>query len=329
MKLHHRLPKFVFNLKEKLFKIKVPAKLVFLIIGLLSSVWFLVRVIPKPNRANYPCMQAAFPFMSGFVAYILGLMVTVFTFKKSKKNFINARYMSAAVFLCISIFAAIFSFTYDSIPVYANSKYLLGINQPIGVPRGLFPGRVVWAWDSTATNKNCTNVFGDGWFMSQNTDMTIVDQMVSDALLKLTEKSTIADAWDGLFKYFNNNHNKGNIGYQDGEKFFIRTNQVSASSSAYDSTTFEIKDQSRYGMAETSPQVILAILRQLVNVCGIKEESISLGDPMKHMYKHFFDMLHDEFPNVVYLDSDARFGRTAPAQPTEPSIYWILTVAIF
>jgi hypothetical protein len=29
--------------------------------GALAVIWFLVRVIPKPSRASYPCQRAAFP----------------------------------------------------------------------------------------------------------------------------------------------------------------------------------------------------------------------------------------------------------------------------
>ncbi|MBN2715807.1 MAG: DUF362 domain-containing protein [Deltaproteobacteria bacterium] len=40
------------------------------IAGLASLVWFLVRVIPKPSRAAYPCQQAAFPVASAFVLWL-------------------------------------------------------------------------------------------------------------------------------------------------------------------------------------------------------------------------------------------------------------------
>ncbi len=149
-----------------------------------------------------------------------------------------------------------------------------------------------------------------------------VNNMAADAVLKLTGEKSIKDAWDILFKYFNVNHGKGEVGYKEGEKIFIRTNQVSASSGTYDKNTFEILDQKRYGMAETSPQIVLAILRQLINDYGVKQENISVGDPMKHMYKHVFDMWHNEFPNVIYIDSDARLGRTAPVKSSQPSIYY-------
>ena len=66
----------------------------FLILGIFSTVWFLVRVIPKPGRAAYPCMRAAAPFMSGFIVYVLGVGGLTFI----SRNFggdINVRYLSA------------------------------------------------------------------------------------------------------------------------------------------------------------------------------------------------------------------------------------------
>jgi hypothetical protein len=301
---------------------KILGTSLFIISGVISTLWFLLRVIPKPSRATYPCMRAAAPIMSSFFLYMLGVVATALVFKKSSKLFLNARYVAAAAMLLVAVTTGIVSFTDDSPPVYANSKSVLGPNQPIGVPRGIFPGRVVWIWDSSATNERCANVFGDGWFQSDNTNMTVVNAMVSDAVRKLTGKTTNADSWDALFRYFNQVHGKGALGYTDGEKIFIKTNQVSASSGTYDQATFQIKSQSRYGMAETSPQVVLAILRQLVNECGVKQENISIGDPMKHMYQHVFDMWHNEFPNVVYIDADARLGRTAPIAASRPVIYY-------
>ncbi|MCB9205721.1 MAG: DUF362 domain-containing protein [Ignavibacteriales bacterium] len=321
-RFHKNLPKFISNLNNILSVKRVPSKLIFILIGLLSTIWFLVRVIPKPSRAYYPCMKAAYPFMSGFITYFLGLTTTIFAYRKYKSKLADAKYIAAGLFFLAALLAGIYTTTTNSIPVYANSNYLLGPNNPIGEAKGIFPGRVVWEWNPDATNENCSNEFGDGWFMDKNTNMNIIDSMVTNAVLKLTGENTIKDSWDNLFKYFNNNHEKGNVSYKDGEKIFIRVNQVSASSSTYNKDTYEILDQKRYGMAETSPQVVLAILRQLVNEFGIKEENISVGDPMKHMYKHVYEMWHNEFPNVIYIDTDARLGRTAPVKPIQPSIYY-------
>ncbi len=40
--------------------------------GVLALAWFLIRVVPKPSRASYPCQRAAFPVASGFVIWLCG-----------------------------------------------------------------------------------------------------------------------------------------------------------------------------------------------------------------------------------------------------------------
>ena len=51
-------------------------KIVIIATGLLSLIWFLIRVIPKPSRASYPCQRAAFPLASGFVIWIIGIIAS-------------------------------------------------------------------------------------------------------------------------------------------------------------------------------------------------------------------------------------------------------------
>ena len=41
--------------------------------GLAALIWVLVRVIPKPSRIAYPCMQASAPIATGFIAWIIGI----------------------------------------------------------------------------------------------------------------------------------------------------------------------------------------------------------------------------------------------------------------
>ena len=48
------------------------------IVGVASLVWFIIRVIPKPSRAAYPCQRAAFPIAS---AFLIWLTATLFSFK--------------------------------------------------------------------------------------------------------------------------------------------------------------------------------------------------------------------------------------------------------
>ena len=89
-------------MKEKLIHIKewmknhhIPPRLMFLILGIISTIWFLIRVIPKPVRATYPCMRVAAPFMSGFVVYLLSVGGLTIVSRKFGRKFLNVRYASA------------------------------------------------------------------------------------------------------------------------------------------------------------------------------------------------------------------------------------------
>ena len=46
--------------------------------GLLALVWFLLRVVPKPSRAAYPCQRASLPLISAFVVWLLGSASALF-----------------------------------------------------------------------------------------------------------------------------------------------------------------------------------------------------------------------------------------------------------
>ncbi|HKJ90743.1 MAG TPA: hypothetical protein VJ960_06385, partial [Oceanipulchritudo sp.] len=57
------------------------------IAGLLALIWFLVRVIPKPSRAAYPCQRAAFPIASTFVLWVVGVLGAAKLFRKATSLF--------------------------------------------------------------------------------------------------------------------------------------------------------------------------------------------------------------------------------------------------
>ena len=59
------------------------------LIGFFSLIWFLLRVIPKPSRAMYPCQRVAFPIASGFVLWLMGLFSSIVFFKKLKNYLQN------------------------------------------------------------------------------------------------------------------------------------------------------------------------------------------------------------------------------------------------
>jgi hypothetical protein len=69
------------------------------ITGLAALIWFLIRVIPKPSRATYPCQRVAFPLASGFVVWLIGAFGSIAAFRGAKRAFERSRWVIGA--LCI------------------------------------------------------------------------------------------------------------------------------------------------------------------------------------------------------------------------------------
>ena len=64
-------------------------KLVSFFLGLAALAWFLIRVIPKPSRASYPCQRAAFPLASAFVIWLTGVVSSMFGLKYLGLKFLH------------------------------------------------------------------------------------------------------------------------------------------------------------------------------------------------------------------------------------------------
>ena len=78
-------------------------KWLFPLTGIGALVWFLIRVIPKPSRAEYPCQKVAFPIASSFIAYILGLGAVTIAMKKA--ILVSILFLYAILFICSECFA--------------------------------------------------------------------------------------------------------------------------------------------------------------------------------------------------------------------------------
>lgn len=183
-------------------------------------------------------------------------------------------------------------------PVYPTSSVVA--NQPMGVAKGIFPGRVVWVHNAGAVNQDCVvDEPGHGWFLAENHNQAAVDAMVTTALRELTGATTERAAWTAVFKFHNTTRGKGAVDYRRGEKIFIKTNATSAWSG-----NFNPEDLTpRAFISETSIATVRAMLRQLVNVVGVDQGDIYVGDPLKHVYKHLYDVWHAEFPRVHFIDN--------------------------
>jgi len=218
---------------------------------------------------------------------------------------------------------------------HTKTKIVLGKNEPsnspMGTAQGIFPGRVVWVCDANATNENCANTYSpveDGWFLAKNNNQAVIDKMVSQMIRSVTGQSTDEEGWEALFKNFNQTKGRGNNGYIPGQKIMIKTNFTSTwgwgtAWPNINSTDYSIVKNSWYGISETSPQIVLAFLRQLVLVYGVRQQDITVGDPLKHIYKHIYDLLYAEFPDVIYIDhQSATLGRTPIVPSATPELYF-------
>ncbi len=293
------------QITEYLRKKKVPVKILFFVTGILSTIWFLVRVIPKPSRATYPCMKATAPIMASFIIYLLSLAGSVVAFRKFKKSLLRAKYLIALVFFVGAALAL--SLSVITLPGKTKAIELVTAdyfeaNQPIGIAKGTFPGRVVWVWDPAATDETCTNDEGDYWF--ENTDQAVVDAMLAKAVKYLTNKKSVADAWDAMFTYFNQNHGKGEVGYSEGEKIYIKINLTNSSHSMSGT-----QKTGGFERMDATPELCLAILKQLIEDAGVAQSDIYLGDPFRTFRDLYWDVCHTVYPDVNYCDGNGINGR--------------------
>jgi len=290
----------------------------FPITGLLALIWFLIRVIPKPSRATYPCQRVAFPLASGFIVWLLGLASSAAAYRKAKRSFVQARYVLAAICIAVSIgfIWAALSSTDQKITYGAEDPR--PVNDPIGVGKGVHPGRVAWIHDPNATNWNGGHP--PYWWSDTCTNQQVVNEMLSKALRALTGKSNDYDAWDAIFRNFNQRMGKGDIGYTPGEKIAIKVNMT-----LMDSTSPSTMEKTSYiDNIDNSPQLAMALLKQLTDVVGVTPNDISIGDPTRIMPNYWYNMVEPNCPGVVYLTNAgyAGSGRTIVAYDYNAPFYW-------
>ena len=306
------------------------SRLLFPLVGIAAMLWVFIRVIPKPSRLTYPCVRTAMPIASGFIGYLAMLALSGVAFFRSRKSIRYYPVFFLAALVVFGISGSYLTSSYFSWQPTVNMTVVS--NQPMGAAKGIFPGRVVWVHDSTAVNQNCVvNMQGHGWFMSENMNQPAVDKMLSIALQSISGATSDSAAWRMIFQFHNNTRGKGAVNYKTGEKIFIKMNATSAwgngiiaQGSNYNGTDLSVAQNSYYGVSESSEATVLSVLKQLVNVVGVNQQDIYIGDPLKHIYKHLYDVWHGQFPNVHYLDNNGfiTLGREKVVASTTAKIYY-------
>jgi hypothetical protein len=283
-------------------------------VGLLALIWFLIRVVPKPKRMEYPCQRVAAPiafnFLSGTIGF-LGLTALIHRFRKHVKTKPFIIIASLILMLGLGIVTTV-SFTNVEVKAITTTTASKP-NAPIGVARGIFPGRVVWVHDASATSWDGINgYYGEDKY----TDQTVVNKMLSEAITELTGQSTDKKAWESIFTYFNKTHGKGSVGYKKGEKIAIKVNLNGQNSqSKMNNSSF------------TSPQVIDALLHQLVTVAGVLPSSITVYDASRVIPDVIYDRCSKGvLKGVNFVDFDGGNGRISAVRDPKSKIQWSFDV---
>ena len=165
---------------------------------------------------------------------------------------------------------------------------------PLGVPRGVVPGRVTWAHDPAAVNRDGTG----SWWADANNTQSAIDGMVSRSLRGLTDQKSDAHAWSAIFHYFNQTHGRGHIGYKAGEKIAIKANLNNT------------VDHGTIDRLNSSPHLILSLVHQLTGPARVPESSITIFDSSRFIPSNLYDKIHSEFPGVLFVDHIGGDGRT-------------------
>jgi hypothetical protein len=271
-------------------------KIMFIVLGISSTIWFLIRVIPKPQRAGYPCMKAAAPIMSTFVIYLLTFSGSLVAFNKAKDQFRKARYIYAITFFAIATICSFLFLTNKTEDVYAGTVDTNSLisNSPVGVERGIFPGRVVWVFDPAVATWNGSNKY---WWDENSTSQIETDKMLAGVLTSLTGKKTESKAWDALFKNFNEEKQKGKNGYIAGQKIAVKINQNNT-----------LRHADTTGL-NASPQLVYALISSLTKEAGVPQKNITIFDASRFISDNIFDKCHKDFPEVNFVDNEGGNGR--------------------
>ena len=278
--------------------------------GLFALIWFLIRVIPKPSRATYPCQRVAAPLAGGFVVWILGLLGSTLLWRRARGMMARSRYVLAA--LCaVAAVAVIWGAigATENNPAAAAFMPSEPANSPMGVAQGIHPGRVVWVRNADATSWDGST---GNWWDDANTDPKIVAAMVSSALKGLTGAASDAQAWDALFRYFNKTHGFSDAGYRKPEKVIIKINMNQERGQDWK------PDQ---GMP--SPQMVYALVQQLIKVAGVPGSALTIYDASRYVGDPIFKRIREssdpDLQAVTFVVSpkNAKDGRIGAMPDTD------------
>jgi hypothetical protein len=155
-----------------------------------------------------------------------------------------------------------------------------------------------------------TNQPLDYWYQNNNANQDAIDTMLDKGIRDLAGVNNTSVAWDSLFTWFNRKQNNGNKAYQLGEKIAIKLNITNSCCNVVNYS--KAKDQERM---DNTPEPVFSLLKQLIDVYGVNQEDIFIGDPYRSFTNMYWNLCHTKFPDVHYMDGNGTDGR----EQTKPS----------
>lgn len=193
-----------------------------------------------------------------------------------------------------------------------------GKEKPIGIGKGIFPGRVVWVYDREVIKWTGPD---DGyWWQGNRLKEERAAAMMDRAICELTGTSKTTDGWDKLFRHLNKARGKGDVGYKPGEKILIKPNWVGM---IYREGHVDLQKCAfirRHNYMNTAPQLVVALIRQLVSA-GVKPSDITVCDTLACVVNEFYDIITKNYSGVIVEDQFGKFGRKK-AESSKTPLYW-------
>lgn len=273
----------------------------FIVLGVISVIWFFLRVIPKPSRISYPCQRVAAANAVAFLTWLFGTGVSIALFKGARKKIRESRLSLATILIILSVITGISTILFTS---YGDIKASIqrrtmafnpqDLNQPVGEAKGIYPGRVAWAHNPNAISYDPAAANGY-WWEDQNTDPLSVDSMFTYAIDGITGATRADDAWDKLFRHKNIENGKGDIGYAPGEKIAIKVNLVMGLAGG----------RAQMSNPGPSPQLLHALVEDLIWEIGVPGQYITVYDVSAripdYIMKPFKEHENPEFREVRFV----------------------------
>ena len=185
-------------------------------------------------------------------------------------------------------------------------KQFVAPNVPLGVGKGIHPGRVAWIHDPGVAQWDGRTGL---WVEDRWNNQAKADDMVREAVIQLSGEPDAKKAWKALFKHFNKTHGRGNRGYKKGESIAVKLNMNNAITHH---DTIELN---------SSPFVTLALVRSMVNDGKVRQQDIILCEPSRAITDSIYYKIKREFPYVRLIDNIGGEGREKCEYYPEQIVY--------